>query len=1832
LDAVKVYEVKIDAYTSQGAFKEALSTGLTFLHAFGIEFPREPNEQDVADSLAETQRLLAGRSPRELLALPAMTSAEAQAILRILVQIAAPAYIGFPAIYPLICCKQVQVSLTYGNVPASSFGYTVYGLLLGSVVGDLETGYEFGQLALQLLEHLNSRKYTAQALLLTGLFTEHWKTHAASTLQPLQDAYLAALQVGDLAYAGYAANTYIVHAYFVGMELAELERVCQTYSIAIEKIQQQSALYYLQIYYQAVINLLGRSPEPMQLIGDIFDERRTLDTLVRLNDQTGLWYFHVCKASLSILFGAYDQTLTHCQRAECHAGGGLGMLSVPILLFYKTLACCAKLSDTIHPPELPERDTLWASVAQGKRKLQAWATQAPMNCQHRYDLICAEEQRVLGHPEQALDLYDRAIAGAKENGYIQEEALANELAARFYLDWGKEKVAQVYLLEAYYGYLSWGAKAKTGDLERRYPHLLQPALQSATLSVNLFDTLRAIAPPNLLSHAAGTSHAKASANLNTALDFASLLQSSQSILNEIQLDALLQQLMQVMLQTSGADRCVLALPNPAGLWQVRAIATLEAIELCTTPLEGNPHIPIRLIQYVKNTQEVVAMDDLKTDLPIIDAYLAQQQPKSLLALPILNQGRLIGILQLSNQSTSGVFSCDRTLTLNFLCTQAAIALEKAYLCCTLETYSQTLEARVAKRTTALQNQKEQLQLALSAANQGFFDVDMRTGEAVVSPEYALMLGYDPATFHETDITWRARLHPDDYERTSQAFRAYKAGQTTQYRVEFRQRTQQGNWKWILAMGKFIAWDDAGKPTRLLGTHTDIDDRKFAEIQLEAQNKLLAKIAQGHPLADILGSLIDAVERNLNGVFCSVLLLDKDNRLRGCAAPSLPEPYSQALDGTLIGEGVGSCGTAAFRNEVVIVADIATDSLWCPYADLALSYGLRACWSSPITAGGGEVLGTFAMYYKEVRSPQPHELDVITQMARIAGIAIECQRAEAKLRRSEATLLRAQRVAHVGNWEFDVASQVITWSPEMFRMYGLEPAPSAPSLSEYLQLLPEQERPRLQQYIEQTLTEGTPYTIECSRVQADGTLCHYECRAEAERNEQGQVVRLFGTTLDITDRKQTELILQNLIAGTATTTSQEFFPALVQHIAQALDIAHAIVTEKLGNQLQTLAFWSNGCLMPPQIYPLAQTPCERVFQAGEFYCDSNVQQMFPEDQDLIALDAESYMGIALLNTRGETIGYLCILHQKPITNAKQAKQILRIFGARAATELERQQAEVVIKQQSAAIEAAVDGIGILKEDTYLYVNQAHVEILGYEQASELVGKTWRLMYSPDEVKRFEQEVLPILERDRAWQGEATATRKDGSTFAQGVSLSVTEDGLLICVCQDISDRKQAEALITHNALHDPLTDLPNRTLLLERLDLAIQRAKRTENYHFGVLFLDLDRFKVINDSLGHVVGDKLLVAIAQRLKTHLREIDLVARLGGDEFLILLEDISGTEEIAQIAERILADCQTPLTIDDHQIFTSMSIGIVLGKSTYQQATDLIRDADIAMYQAKVQSSNSYKFFDTVMHTAALHRLTLETDLRQALDQKAFILHYQPVIALASQTLIGVEALVRWQHPTRGLIAPDEFIPIAEETGLVSQIDSWVLHQACQQLARWQQQATNSKALRVSVNLSVQDLHKTNLIAEIDQLLAMTGLRGHALTLEITESMLIKDIDAIINLLVDLTSRQIQISIDDFGTGYSSLNYLHRLPVHNLKIDRSFVSQMQSESRNHQVVNTIITLSQQLGLTAIAEGIETPEQLEQLQQLGCQLGQGYLFSEPLPAHEIEARFFQGKDTPRL
>ena len=451
-----------------------------------------------------------------------------------------------------------------------------------------------------------------------------------------------------------------------------------------------------------------------------------------------------------------------------------------------------------------------------------------------------------------------------------------------------------------------------------------------------------------------------------------------------------------------------------------------------------------------------------------------------------------------------------------------------------------------------------------------------------------------------------------------------------------------------------------------------------------------------------------------------------------------------------------------------------------------------------------------------------------------------------------------------------------------------------------------------------------------------------------------------------------------------------------------------------------------------------------------------------------------------------------------------------------------------------------------------------------------------------------------------------------------------------ISRDITERKKAGEQLQHQAFYDPLTDLPNRALFLDRLQHLFHRARRSlGNPRFAVLYLDLDRFKAINDSLGHPVGDEVLSATARRLERCIRPGDTLARLGGDEFTILLDDVRSEADATGVAERIHEEVAAPLKVRDSEVFTSVSVGIALSSAGYECPEDMLRDADTAMYRAKMGGRARHQVFTGEMHQRAVSSLRLETDLRRAVERREIVPFYQPVVELDTGTVIGFEALARWRHPSRGMLPPDLFIPVAEETGLVVELGEWMLAEACRQAREWQRRYPRWSKLGISVNVSGRQLSQPGLAAAVERALDATGLDPACLTLEITETALMHNLTVGASVVQRLAAMSVGLHLDDFGTGYSSLAYLHSFPVQALKVDRSFVNRMDREPHEAAIVKAIVSLAHDLGIEVVAEGVETRAQVAALCALRCGWGQGFLFAEPLPADQAERLLTSGLPT---
>lgn len=438
--------------------------------------------------------------------------------------------------------------------------------------------------------------------------------------------------------------------------------------------------------------------------------------------------------------------------------------------------------------------------------------------------------------------------------------------------------------------------------------------------------------------------------------------------------------------------------------------------------------------------------------------------------------------------------------------------------------------------------------------------------------------------------------------------------------------------------------------------------------------------------------------------------------------------------------------------------------------------------------------------------------------------------------------------------------------------------------------------------------------------------------------------------------------------------------------------------------------------------------------------------------------------------------------------------------------------------------------------------------------------------------------------------------------------------------DITIRKRAEEQLLHDAFHDSLTGLPNRALFMDRLGHMLNVAQRNSQQSFAILFFDLDRFKIVNDNLGHMVGDKVLKEVARRLTACVRPGDTVARLGGDEFSVLLEDFNGVEVVTHVAERVMRKLHEVIHIEDNEIYSSASIGIALGSHIYESPEQLLRDADVAMYQAKTKGKARYEIFDSKMHANILMRLQLEADMRNAIEHEEFRMHYQPIIDLTNEGIIGFEALIRWDHPKRGRLYPLEFIPLAEETGMIIAIGDWLILESCKQLKQWQDLYRSDPPLKMSLNVSGKQFSQSSFIQKLENVIQETGINGSSLTLEITESIIMDDPDSAITMLNTLKEMGIQIHIDDFGTGYSSLSYIDRFPVSALKIDRSFIDKMNNSSESLEIIKAIIALAANLKIDVIAEGLELADQLAKIKDLNCHYGQGFFFAKPMSPDDID------------
>ncbi|MDY6897381.1 MAG: AAA family ATPase [Cyanobacteriota bacterium] len=683
LDKIAIYETQIQAYLAQNKLTEAINTGVDILKKLGIHLPQNPNMAQILLGLAKNKLILAGKKTQNLVNLPTMTNQEKLAAMRILSCTLSAVFSGDPKLLPLLVFQQVNLSVQYGNIPLSAFAYAWYGSILCGVLVDIDKGHAFGQLSLQILERFHAKNLRSKTLFAVNGFTAHWKHHLKFALPNLQEAYQIGVETGDLEYAAWSACLWSIGVYWVGRNLSDLEQALENYAETVEQWKQNNAFVYINIHRQSALNLMGQTPKPSVFEGLCYSETDNIPIQIAAGDRTGLFIVYVNQLQLRYLFDELEGAIKAANLAKQYEDGGMALFTNIPLYLYDSLTKLALYSTATKT----ERLRLLRQVSKNQKKLKKWANFAPMNSLHKWNLVEAERYQVLGKHTKAITCYDCAISGAKENGYLQDEALANELAAKFYLNWDKEKVAAVYMQEAYYCYSRWGAKAKTDDLEKRYPQLLTPILQTQKNSFQINETQIQSLQTIQKTHS--------SSSFSEALDFTSLIKSTQALSSEIQLEDLISTLLQIVIENAGAEKAALIyLKNNTFTLEAIAIKDLGVTYL-SIPYETSKDIPNTVINYVKHSLKTVFLDNATFQNDFVnDEYLIQHKPKSLLCTPIINKGELTGLIYLENKLTIGSFTKKCLEVIDILCSQAAISLENSRLYQQSQSYGEQLEESI----------------------------------------------------------------------------------------------------------------------------------------------------------------------------------------------------------------------------------------------------------------------------------------------------------------------------------------------------------------------------------------------------------------------------------------------------------------------------------------------------------------------------------------------------------------------------------------------------------------------------------------------------------------------------------------------------------------------------------------------------------------------------------------------------------------------------------------------------------------------------------------------------------------------------------------------------------------------------------------------------------------------------------------------------------------------------------------------------------------------------------------------------------------------------------
>jgi diguanylate cyclase (GGDEF)-like protein/PAS domain S-box-containing protein len=804
--------------------------------------------------------------------------------------------------------------------------------------------------------------------------------------------------------------------------------------------------------------------------------------------------------------------------------------------------------------------------------------------------------------------------------------------------------------------------------------------------------------------------------------------------------------------------------------------------------------------------------------------------------------------------------------------------------------------------------------------------------------------------------------------------------------------------------------------------------------------------------------------------------------------------------------------------------------------------------------------------------------------------------ERRLMQQEARLNEAQRIAKIGNWERDIVNDRNWWSEELYRILGVDPAVEKPSFELFVERTHPADKERLRDAMDRALVRGGPNSIDVRIVLPDGTEKFVHSHGEVTFDAGGRPIRVSGTLQDVSDRVAIETALR--ISEARYKESQRL--------------------AKIGNWEWNLAtgenWWSEELFRILEVDP----------RKHEASFDNFIEKVHPDDRailiegkDHVPINGEAYRPKIIRIVLGD--GRRKVVELRIDVRADERGRPAAVIGTiRDVTERAELEAQLRESEErySNTVELAAVGIAhVEKSGRFIWANRHFCQMVGYSM-DELRSRTTKDISHAEDVNATDAERARLhagIIDSLTW--EKRYVRKDGATIwvriTSTLKRSVDGDPLYdISIVEDISDRKVAEARIHYLATHDEMTGLPNRATFGELLNHAIEATRRRDG-QCAVLFIDLDRFKVINDSLGHEAGDQLLREMSARLSRCMRKSDMVARLGGDEFVVLLQESNDSAAASEVARKILAAIMEPVEIMGQECRVTASIGIARYPDDARDALTLMKHADAAMYLAKEEGKNNHQFYSPGTSAMSVERLTLETQLGRALSRSEFSIQYQPQASLATGAIVGAEALLRWWNPQLGRVSPAQFIPIAEDTGLIVPIGKWILRTACEQNVAWQRQGL--PAIVMSVNLSPRQFKDANLLKDIIEALEESGMAPELLELEITESVIMHDFEQATERVAAIKKLGVRLAIDDFGTGYSSLSQLRRFPIDTLKVDRSFIRDIPANAEDSAITEAIISLGKTLGVIVVAEGVENAVQRAFLRERGCDQMQGFHFSKP-------------------